>query len=276
MRKMKPSYLLVYLLLWIQAFVSIYPVVWMAFYSLKTNEEIFVTNPFGFPKEPVWSNYGDALEQLNIPVYFKNSFVIAIISVVLGIICSLTFTYVVARVKTRFTSFLKTMVVAGMFIPIQAVMTPLIIMVKNLGLSNTIWSLIVPYMALNFPFAVMVLYGFYRSLPIDLEESAYLEGCGFFRTYFSIIMPQMKSIISVLVIYLFINSWNEFSLALILITKDSMKTLPLGLSSFYGQYTTNWGLLGAALMIASIPVIIIYLIFSNRISDAMTYSGMKG
>lgn len=276
MNKLKPSRILVYLLLLLQAFVSIYPMIWMAFYSLKSNEEIFVTNPFGFPKNPIWTNYRDALQQLNIPVYFKNSLVIAVISVALGIICSLMFTYVVARVKTKITSFLRALVVAGMFIPTQAVMTPLVVMVRNLGLSNTIWSLIVPYMAFNFPFAVMVLYGFYRSLPIELEESAYIEGSGFFRTYFSIILPQMKSIIAVLVVYQFMNSWNEFSLALILITKDSMKTLPLGLSGFYGQYSTNWGLVGAALIIASIPVIIIYLIFGNKISDAMTYSGMKG
>ena len=162
-----------------------------------------------------------------------------------------------------------------MFIPIQAVMTPLVVMVKNLHLSNTRWSLIVPYVALSFPFAVMVLYGFYRSLPIELEESAYMEGAGFFKTYFSIILPQMKSVVSVLIIYQFMSHWNEFSLALILITKDELKTLPLGLAGFYGQFSTDWGPVGAAMVLASLPVIVMYLFFSNQVSDAMAISGMK-
>lgn len=121
----------------------------------------------------------------------------------------------------------------------------------------------------------MVLYGFYRSLPMELEESAYIEGAGFYRTYFSIILPQLKSVISVLVIYQFMSHWNEFSLALILITKEEMKTLPLGLAGFYGMFSTEWGPVGAALVLASLPVIIVYLFFSNQVSDAMVYSGMK-
>lgn len=191
--------------------------IWMAFYSLKTNEEIFVTNPFGPPLTPQWSNYTKAINQFDIFLYFKNSVIVALASMFFGILFALMFTYVVARVRTKTTRFCQSLVTIGMFIPIQAVMTPLVVMVKNLHLSNTRWSLIVPYVALSFPFAVMVLYGFYRSLPIELEESAYLEGAGFYRTYFSIIFPQLKSVISVLVIYQFMSHWNEFSLALILI-----------------------------------------------------------
>lgn len=247
----------------------------MGFYSLKTNEEIFVTNPFGPPLDPQWSNYVKAATKYDIFLYFKNSVIVSLASMFLGILASLMFTYVVARVRVRTTRFLHALVMAGMFIPIQAVMTPLVVMVKNLHLSNTRWSLIIPYVALSFPFAVMVLYGFYRSLPLDLEESAYIEGAGFFRTYFSIIFPQLKSVISVLVIYQFMSHWNEFSLALILITKNNLKTLPLGLAGFYGQFSTDWGPVGAALVIASLPVIILYLFFSNQVSDAMAYSGMK-
>lgn len=259
----------------IYGIICLYPVIWMGFYSLKSNEEIFVTNPFGPPLEPKWSNYVQAMTQFDILQLFKNSMIVSITAMFLGILFCLMFTYVVARVRTKTTRFLHTLVIAGMFIPIQAVMTPLVVMVKNLHLSNTRWSLIIPYVALSFPFAVMVLYGFYRSLPIELEESAYLEGAGFYRTYFSIIFPQLKSVISVLVIYQFMTHWNEFSLALVLITDQNLKTLPLGLAGFYGQFSTDWGTVGASLVIASLPVIILYLLFSNRVSDAMVYSGMK-
>lgn len=249
--------------------------IWMGFYSLKNNEEIFVTNPFGPPIVPQWSNYVKAVSQFNIPLYFKNSIIVSITATFFGILFSLMFTYVIARVRTRTTKFLHNLILVGMFIPIQAVMTPLVVMVKTLHLSNTRLSLIVPYIALSFPFAVMLLYGFYRSLPMELEESAYMEGAGFFRTYFSIILPQLKSVISVLIIYQFMNHWNEFSLALILITKESMKTVPLGLAGFYGSMSSEWGPIGATLVLASLPIIILYLFFGNKISDAMTYSGMK-
>lgn len=275
MKKWTISKVLIFASLAVYGIISLYPIIWMAFYSLKSNEEIFVTNPFGPPLDPQWSNYVKAITQFDILQLFKNSVLVSIGAMFFGILFSLMFTYVIARVRTKTTRFLHVLVNMGMFIPIQAVMTPLVVMVKNLHLSNTRWSLIIPYIALSFPFAVMVLYGFYRSLPMELEESAYIEGAGFFRTYFSIIFPQLKSIISVLVIYQFMSHWNEFSLALILITKQELKTLPLGLAGFYGQFSTDWGTVGAALVIASIPVIILYLFFSNRVSDAMAYSGMK-
>ena len=275
MKKWSVSRVIVFMIMVLFGITCLYPFIWMGFYSLKNNEEIFVTNPFGPPLKPQWSNYAETVEQFDILTYFKNSLIVSIAAMFFGILFCLMFTYVIARVRTKTTKFLHVFVMAGMFIPIQAVMTPLVVMVKNLHLSNTRWSLIVPYVALSFPFAVMVLYGFYRSLPIELEESAYMEGAGFFKTYFSIILPQMKSVVSVLIIYQFMSHWNEFSLALILITKDELKTLPLGLAGFYGQFSTDWGPVGAAMVLASLPVIVMYLFFSNQVSDAMAISGMK-
>ena len=275
MKKWSVARVIVFMIMVLFGIICLYPFIWMGFYSLKNNEEIFVTNPFGPPLKPQWSNYAETVEQFDILTYFKNSLIVSIAAMFFGILFCLMFTYVIARVRTKTTKFLHVFVMAGMFIPIQAVMTPLVVMVKNLHLSNTRWSLIVPYVALSFPFAVMVLYGFYRSLPIELEESAYMEGAGFFKTYFSIILPQMKSVVSVLIIYQFMSHWNEFSLALILITKDELKTLPLGLAGFYGQFSTDWGPVGAAMVLASLPVIVMYLFFSNQVSDAMAISGMK-
>lgn len=265
-----------YFVMSIYAILCLYPIVWMVFYSFKSNEEIFVTNPFGPPLDPQWSNYVRALTEFNIFVYFRNSIIVSVSAISIGLLCILMFTYVVSRVQVRLTKALRFLVMTGLFIPIQAVMIPLVIMVKNLHLTNSLFSLIVPYIALSFPFAVMVLYGFYIVLPIELEESAYIEGSGFFNTYFKIILPQMKSAIAVLAIYQFMSHWNEFTLALILITKDELKTLPLGLAGFYGQFSTDWGPVGASLVIASIPVVIMYLFFSNQISESMAMSGIKG
>ncbi len=273
--KFSPFRGLIYLILTVYAVLCLYPVIWMGFYSLKDNEEIFITNPFGPPIIPRWENYTQALNQFDIGLYFMNSVYVAIFSMFFGILFALMFTYVVARVKNRKMKSAHAYIMAGMFIPIQAIMTPLVVMVRTLGFTNTLWSLIIPYIALSFPFAVMVLYGFYVSLPMELEESAYMEGAGFYRTYFQIILPQMKSAISVLLIYQFMTNWNEFSLALILITDNDLKTLPLGLAGFYGMFSTEWGPIGAALVIASAPVVILYLFFSNRVSESMALTGLK-
>jgi raffinose/stachyose/melibiose transport system permease protein len=255
--------------------ISLYPLIWLLFYSFKSNEEIFVTNPFGIPF--VWriENYTKAVKQLNIMVYFKNSIVVAVVTIILTILFSSMFCYIVARIRNRFTRVLYAVVMSGMFIPIQAVMIPLVIMVRRFGIANSLWSVIIPYTVLGFPFACMLLYGFYLGIPFELEESAYLDGASFGRTYFYIIFPQLKSPVYVLAIYEFMACWNEFSLALILLTKNAIKTLPLGLAGFWGDYSADWGVIGAALIIASSPILVIYLFFSNQIVDTMAVSGMK-
>lgn len=258
------------------ALISVYPLIWLFLYSLKNNEEIFVTNPFGIPHVWQFGNYVDAVTRFNILVYFKNSLLVSVVTILLLLVLSMTFCYVVARVRTPITRMFHSVIMSGMFIPIQAVMIPLVIMVRRIGITNSLWSVIVPYTALGLPFACMMLYGFYLGIPEALEESAYLDGASFGRAYFSIIFPQMKSPMFVLVIYEFMTCWNEFSLANVLLTNDAMKTLPLGLAVFSGRYSTQWGVIGAALIIASAPMLLIYLFFSNQLTDAMVSSGMKG
>lgn len=267
---------LVYVLMWIYAVISLYPLIWVFLYSFKDNEEIFVSNPFGIPQKWRFENYVEAVTRFDILSYFKNSLFVSVITIILLIICAMMFCYVIARIQTRLTRTLRMVIMAGMFIPVQAVMVPLVVMVRRIGLTNSLWAVIVPYVALGFPFACMLLYGFYLGIPIALEESAYIEGASFGKTYFSIIFPQMKSPMCVLAIYEFMQCWNEFSLAKVLLVKDSMKTLPLGLAGFHGQYSTQWGVVGAALVIASAPVLISYVFFSDQISNAMTTSGVKG
>lgn len=268
--------ILIYALMILYAAISLYPLIWLFLYSFKTNEEIFVTNPFGLPQQWRVSNYVEATTRFNIMAYFKNSVLVSAATIAITVLCSLMFCYVIARLRNRMTRALHSLLMAGMFIPIQAVMIPLVIMVRRVGLANSLWSVIIPYAATGFPFACMLLYGFYLGIPVALEESAYLDGANFGRTYFSIIFPQMKSPICVLAIYVFMSTWNEFSLAKVLLTKNDIMTLPLGLAGFWGSYSTQWGVIGAALIIASAPILILYLFFSNQVADSMALSGMKG
>ncbi len=267
--------IILYTILVAYAVLSLYPLIWMFLYSFKDNNEIFITNPFGLPRVWRFENYTDALTQFDVLIYFRNSMLVAVATILLVELFSLLFCYVVARVQNRLTRGLHFLVSSGMFIPIQAVMIPLVIIVRRFGFTNSLWSVIVPYTALGLPFACMLFYGFYLGIPIDLEESAFMDGANLGTIYFRIILPQMKSPVVVLVIYQFMSCWNEFNLALIMLTKNRLKTLPLGLVNFWTAYQAQWGQVGAAMIMSSIPVMIVYLFFSNQIADAMSVSGMK-
>ncbi|QUI24610.1 carbohydrate ABC transporter permease [Vallitalea pronyensis] len=266
-----------YGLLVIYSAVSLYPLFWLLLYSFKDNEEILSTNPYGFPK--VWrlENYVRAMTEFDLPLYFKNSLVVAFIAMFIGITVALLFGYAIARMKFKIASHLRLYVILGMFVPVQVYIIPLILQVNRLNLTGSLWSVIIPYIAMGLPFSILVLYGFYRGLPIELEESAFMDGASIFRTYYSIILPLMKPSIAALVIYQFMQFWNEFTLALLLLQDPELKTLPLGLSTFMGQFSTQWGPTGATLVIASTPVIIMYILFSDKVEKAMSVtSGIKG
>lgn len=152
--KRRAGKFLLYLILIVYAIISIYPLLWMLLYSFKDNTEIFVTNPFGFPKVWHFENYIDAWKAFDVGTYFKNSMIVAFFTILLVELFALLFCYVVARVQNRLTRFFHFLLSAGMFIPIQAIMIPLVIVVRRFGLTNSLWSVIVPYVHLAFPLRV--------------------------------------------------------------------------------------------------------------------------
>jgi raffinose/stachyose/melibiose transport system permease protein len=156
-------------------------------------------------------------------------------------------------------------------------MLPLAVLMRDIKLANTYMALIVPYIAFNLSFSSMVFYGFLRTVPAEIEESGFLDGAGIYRIFFNLIMPVLRPAVATMVIFVFLSSWNEFTMALILVTRENLKTLPLGLLFFQGEFTTNWGAMGAAMMTASVPTVIIYLLFSDQVEKALTVgSAVKG
>lgn len=263
--------------LWSYGIFSLYPLIWMLFYSLKNNDEIFVNNPFGPPTNFRVENYVAAWSQYNVPKYFLNSLFVSAVTVVFTITIALMFSYATARMRWKLSGVARIYVSIGMFIPVQAILIPLAIIVRDLDLTNKYMSLVLPYTAFNLAFSSMVFYGFLRGLPEELEEAACIDGANIFRTFFSIIIPTVKPAIATMVIFTFLQAWNEFPIALVLISKETMKTLPLGLLFFQGQFTTDWGAMGATMVIASLPTVVVYTLFSNQVEKAMTISGaVKG
>lgn len=265
------------IVLYVYAVISLYPLIWMLFYSFKDNQEIFVTNPFGFPTVLRFENYAKAWNAFNLPVYFMNSVKVTLTVIVFVLIFATMFAYATARMRFRGQHVLRLLTMIGLFLPLQCIMIPIAVLVRDLHINNTLWAVIVPYTAFNLSFAIMVLYGYMRSLPFELEESACIDGASLFTCFLRIIVPNVKTAMATVAIFVFMNVWNEYNLALILLTKDNLKTLPLGLLFFQGEYTTDWGTMGATMVIASIPTVLIYTLFSSQVEKAMTVSGaVKG
>lgn len=273
-RKKQPLF---QLFLWLYAIVSVYPLIWMLFYSFKDNNEIFVTNSFGLPRSWRIENYTAALSQYNVPQYFLNSVLVSVVTVIGTIVLAVMFGYSVARMRWRGKTIAQMYVVIGMFVPVQVILIPLAILVRDFHLSNSYFALILPYIAFNVSFATMVFYGFFRTIPFELEESACIDGANIYQTFFHIILPVVRPAVATMVIFVFLAAWNEFPIALMLIAEEKLKTLPLGLLFFQGQFTTDWGAMGAAMTIASLPTVLIYILFSEQVEKAMTVgSAVKG
>jgi raffinose/stachyose/melibiose transport system permease protein len=264
-------------LLILVSIVCLYPLVYLVFYSLKTNNEIFFTNPFGIPIKPQFINYLRAVNSFNIVGYFKSSIIVTVSSILGIFVFALPFAYATTRMQWKFKNAVATYITLGLFIPIQVIIIPLSILVRDLHLSNTYFALIVPYIAFNLAFSSMILATSFRTIPKEMEESAFIDGAGIYRTFVQIIIPLIKPAIATTLIFAFLNVWNEYTVASILISNDNLKTLPIGLSSFVGQHSTDWGAMGACLVMASIATIIIYLIFSEQVEKALTVGGaVKG
>lgn len=262
---------------WIYAALSLYPVIWLIFYSFKNNSEIFVTNPFGFPTKLHLENYVKAWSQYDVPTYFINSVIVSVVSVVFTIVLALLFSYATARMQWKGRNVAKIYISLGMFIPVQAILIPVAKLVNGLGLDGSRFGLIFVYTAINLSFATLVYYGALRGLPIELEEAACMDGANIFVCFFKIIVPLVKPATATLVIYTFLSAWNEFNLANVLVIDEKLKTLPLGLLFLQGAFTTDWGAMGATMVIASLPTIILYVVFSKQVEGAMTIGGaVKG
>lgn len=260
------------------ALLSLYPLLYIVSLSLKTNQEIFVSNPLGVPRSLEIANYKRALTDYDVARYFTNSVIVTMLGILISTSLGLSLAYATARMRWRrrwIIGPLLMVVAVGLFIPVQTILIPLLILIRNLGIANTHLALALPYGALKISLSVIIYHGFLRTIPFEMEESAAMEGCGTFQTFVRIIVPLVRPVIATVTIFLFVQNWNEFILALFLISKQALFTLPLGILQFQGQFSSDWGAMGAVLTISSIPTLAIYLLFSRHVENAFT-STVKG
>jgi len=253
----------------------VFPVLWLIVSSLKTSSE-FNRNILGLPTTLQFSNYVRAFLAADLGRLSMNSAFNAIISMVAVIFLTFTIAYLLARFQFKGNRIIYYMFLFGMLIPMHALLVPVFIQFKAMGLFNKRLTLIFPYIVFNMPFSLFMFEGYIRGIPKDLDESAFMEGSSIIRTMYTIIFPITKPVLVAVALLAFISNWNEYPFALVLINSQHLKTIPLGLVSFNGEYSTDYPLKMAGIVIATIPIIALYLGFNGKIIRGMTEGSIKG
>lgn len=261
---------MLFLLTW-----ALYPLIWQLINSFRTNKELFA-NPWGFPESISFMNYVKAWSTSPLSTYFKNSFIVATISVIMVMLISSMAAYGLSRLKFRGSNFVLLLLTSLYFVPQHIALIPLLILLRVFGLVDTYFGLILPFVAFAIPFSTILIRSFILGLPQDLLDAAQVDGCSKIGVFFRIVLPVIKPILAVVFVVQFVASWNEYLFALVFLHSRKVKTLPVGLLDFVGEYLTDWGAIAASLTLATIPVVIVYLIFRNQIISGMTAGSIKG
>ncbi|WP_407271112.1 carbohydrate ABC transporter permease [Radiobacillus sp. PE A8.2] len=272
----KFGYGVLYAVLSIVAVFQIFPLVWLFIFSLKTNREVFAKSPVALPEDPQWGNYAKAWIDGSINLYFFNSVWITVSAVVLTVLLGSFVTFAITRMNWKLNKLVLGLFMVGLMIPIHSTLIPLFDFYNKLGLIDNPLSIVLTYTAFNLPLTIMILLGFYYTLPREVEEAAVMDGCSVHRIFFQITLPMTTPVISTTVIINMIYNWNEFVFVQTFISSPKWKTLTVGIQNFIGQYLTDWGAIGATLMISIIPILIAFILLSNRIVEGIAAGSVKG
>lgn len=274
-KKIKVGEIILLAVLFIIALIQIYPLIWMFLFSLKDNGEIFSTNPIGLPHVWRWEHYKSALLEGGLGRYFLNSILYTGLTVVISGILSSMAAYALTRMKWALRGVTFVIFTIGIMIPIHAVLLPLYIVIDKLNIGGYA-SLLIPYIATSIPLSILILSSFYRSIPRDIEEAAFIDGCSIYTTFFKIILPIIKPALATVSIFTFLGTWNELIFANTFVNSSVYRTLTVGIMTFSGQYTTEWGLIGAGMVLATLPTVIIYIFLSDQVQDSLVAGAIKG
>jgi len=256
--------------------VCLFPFWWMALSSIKTLRELYTIPPIWWPSMPTLDNYHKVLFESNIPRYFLNSLVISIGSTVLALVLAIFASYGFARFNFRGKPLLQSLVLVGQLLPTAAIIVPLFITLRVLGLVNTYWGLILVYMIITLPLSVWMLTSYFKNIPAELDEAAIIDGASRLGVLFRITLPlSTPGLVSVLV-YAFVTTWNEFIFALCFATDSSVKTLPIGLAEFSTEFNTDWGAVMAASVVMTLPIAILFLSMQRLFVGGLTAGATKG
>ncbi|MDN3017899.1 carbohydrate ABC transporter permease [Paenibacillus sp. BSR1-1] len=256
------------------ALLIIYPIIWLALSGLKSNSDFFL-NTWSLPKEWLWSNYKAAWDA-GIGKFFLNSVLVTLVSVMAVLLLGSMAAFGLSRFHFKGQNLVLVLILSGLMLAPQVSLIPLFKLLQGLGLYNTYWALILPYVAFQLPFAIFLMRSYFLSIPRELEESAIIDGCNSWKVYWHIIIPMGKPIIASCALLAGMNVWNEFMFALVFVEDSALRTIPVGLMNLRSQLNTNFGIQLAGLAISALPMIIAYILFQKQFVRGLSAGSVKG
>lgn len=267
--------IIVYIILVLWAVTTIFPFVWVLLNSVKPSAEV-LSSSFALPKEFTWRNYINAFSKLNVANAYKNSLIISG-SVTIGVMILASFlSFAMSRYEFKGKRLLNSLLVASLMFPVFSTIIPVFRMIVSWGLLNKNIAVILPQIAGNLSFATIVMIGFMNSIPIEMEEAAYMEGANVFQVFFRIIVPLCKPSLSTVAIFSFLWSYNDLFVQKIMIRDNTKFPISTLLEQISSQYGTDFGLMAASVALIIIPVLIVYCFLQKNIIKGLTAGAVKG
>lgn len=272
---------LIHMVLIITCLLSIFPFIWLMSTSFKgVGEDIFSYPPRFLPLDFTFANYTEVWHRVNFMGYFWNSVIVAAFTVILNLILSSLAAYPLARMTFRGKRFVFFSILATIMIPFQAIMLPVYIITLKLHLTDSV-SNVMGYIGLVMPFAVSAFGIFlmrqaFLKVPKEVEEASIVDGCNVFQMFVKVVLPMVKPTLAVLAVFTFIGSWGEFLWPSIMLTKDAMYTLPVGINNLQGMFSSNWRYIAAGSIISTVPIIIFFLFMQRYFISGENDGAVKG
>jgi multiple sugar transport system permease protein len=275
-RRRKIKQAVVTILLIVVVAILLFPFAWMLSTAFKPPEEIFTATPRWIPKNPTWHNFVTILRNTPFPRYFTNSVVVAFLTMLIGVSVTVFAGYALSRFRFRGkTAFSLWLLISQMFPPVLLII-PIFVLMLNLRLVNTYSSLIITYATFALPFSTWMLKAYFDTVPIELEEAAKIDGCGQLQALVRIVLPLAAPGIVTVALFVFTLAWQEYMFALTLTRTTEMRTLPVGISLFLGEYRVLWGSLMAGSVVVTAPVIVLFIYLQRYIVQGLTLGAVKG
>jgi multiple sugar transport system permease protein len=253
-----------------------FPALWILLTSLKSETELVSKPITWWPTNPTLHNYVQAFTDQPLLRFMGNSAVVALGATLASLLVSAGAAYAIARLNLKHRQLILTAIVASSMFPLVTLLVPIFETMRSLGLLNTYTALILPYVVLNLPVCTLVLVSFFQSIPRDLENAAMIDGCTRLGALVRVVIPLAAPGVFTAGILAFVNAWDEFLLALSLNSSAAMRTLPVGITLYQGEFSFPWPIISAALIVAIVPVAVLIALFQERVVGGLTQGGLKG
>ena len=266
---------IIYVFLILLAIIYIVPLLWVLITSLKDDSTLMLS-PWAMPAKLEWGNYEFAWTKGHLGTAMLNSLIVCTTTLVVSMLFGSMAAFAIAKLRWKLSKLSLYYFLIGMMIPIHTILIPLFVQFSGWKMSNSLIGIIIPYITFSLPITIYIMVGFFEGIPNELFEAACIDGCSVYKMFGTVAIPLAKTGFMVTGLMSFVSNWNELLLAMVFISDEAKKTLPVSLTKFVGPYHTNYCQMFAAIMIAIVPTIIAYVAFANQIVEGLTAGAVKG